>query len=100
MANTFYATTKIKHGAREEDNSQDGKYVSTVFEVNDKVEGLSKEDMESLWNAGALRKGGGSEDDDNADESAEDKTPTQSPTPVKATPVKATPAKAQPSAKS
>src|SRR6185503_16261210 len=56
MANQFWATTKIKFGKRAEDGSQEGKYESKVFEPGDEVTGLSKEDMKSLWDAGALRK--------------------------------------------
>lgn len=56
MADKFYAVTKIQHGTRTEDGSQEGKYSRVVFNEGDEVKGLSKEDMQSLWNAGALRR--------------------------------------------
>jgi hypothetical protein len=46
MASQYYARTKIQHGFVGGDTK--------TFEVGDQVEGLSKEDMVSLWEAGAL----------------------------------------------
>jgi len=56
MADKFYAETRIKHGKRTEDGSQEGKYESKTFEPGEEVTGLSKEDMTDLWKAGALRR--------------------------------------------
>lgn len=46
MARAYKATTPIKHG------KGDGSIVD--FGVGDVVEGLSKEEMAALWDAGAL----------------------------------------------
>jgi hypothetical protein len=54
MADKFWAVTKIQFGKRTEDGSQDGKYERVVFQPNEEVTGLSKEDMKDLWQAGAL----------------------------------------------
>jgi hypothetical protein len=99
MADRFYAATEIKHGVREEDGSQDGKYTSKRFKVGDEVKGLSKEDMESLWNAGALERRGSNDDapaeaesDDNAPKAGDDtgtKESAGSPAPAKSTTSKA-----------
>lgn len=97
MPENFYAVTKIKYGKRVEDGSQDGKYESKVFEVDEKVTGLSSEDMKDLWKAGALRKE--TAEDRERESKQEDKRSTSedetSKTPVKAAPAKATPAKQQ-----
>ena len=46
MAKQYYAANRIEHG------KEDGEVV--VFEPGDQVTGLSKDDMVSLWQAGAL----------------------------------------------
>jgi len=46
MASTYYATSRIQHGV--------GNGEEKVFEAGDKVEGLSKDEMVALWNAGVL----------------------------------------------
>jgi hypothetical protein len=93
MADTFYAVTDIKHGERKEDNSAEGKYVRTTFKAGQKVTGLSKESMRELWDAGALRRGSGADDEAQTDGEPEVGEPSK---PVKTAPVKATsPAKTQ-----
>jgi hypothetical protein len=82
MVDRFFATTEIKHGAREEDGSQDGKYTRTVIKPNQEVKGLSKEDMQSLWDAGALERRG-SGDDEPAESESSDQKQTSSPAPAK-----------------
>jgi hypothetical protein len=64
MADKFYAATRIKHGERTEDGSQDGKVTEKVFEVDDEVTGLDKDSMTDLWRAGALRREKGSTGED------------------------------------
>jgi len=94
MAKTYYAVTKIKHGVRTEDGSQDGKYEQKVFEVGDKVTGLSANDMKSLWHAGALTDqapAGQDEDEHTQGQEASDDQKSSTVTPAK----KATPAKVQ-----
>lgn len=56
----YIAVTEIRHGARDDND----KYVSTTFSAGDVVTGLSKEDMEGLWKAGAIRKEDGPESAD------------------------------------
>jgi cytoskeletal protein RodZ len=46
MASTYYATSRIQHGV--------GNGEEKVFVAGDKVEGLTKEEMVALWNAGVL----------------------------------------------
>jgi hypothetical protein len=82
MADKFYAVTAIRHGAREEDGSAEGKYVRTEFKVGDEVKGLDKETMKGLWEAGALRR----ETSEDKEEAPKEETPK---TPTKATPAKA-----------
>jgi len=97
MANQFWATTKIKFGKRAEDGSQEGKYESKVFEPGDEVTGLSKEDMKSLWDAGALTqtRPEGQEDSSEGDDE-EAKGAQSTPKPTKSTPAKtATPPSSQ-----
>jgi hypothetical protein len=90
MANKFYAATRIKHGSRTEDGSQDGKYESKVFEPGDEVTGLSKEDMKGLWNAGALTQ----EAPQQANDGVEEKSSEEEASDVKNKPkAPATPAK-------
>jgi len=88
MANTFYAATKIKFGKRDEDGSQDGKYTSIVFEVGDEVKGLAKEDMQGLWDAGALTrdKPAGAKDADEDEEGPSGEADPKTPKPTKSTP--------------
>lgn len=71
MADKFYAVTDIKHGSRTEDGSAEGKYESKTFKAGDEVTGLSKEDMKSLWNAGALEQ----REDEKTDEKEGDVAP-------------------------
>lgn len=82
MADKFWAVTKIKHGVRTEDGSQEGKYESKTFNVGDEVTGLSKEDMKSLWGAGALtRENPNKEEAPAAEESENGKPPAEPKTP-------------------
>jgi len=47
---TFRAVGRIEHGEVDDE----GVSKSVVFEPGDKVEGLSKDSMKQLWDAGAL----------------------------------------------
>jgi hypothetical protein len=80
MADKFFAVTAIKYGKRTEDGSQDGKYESKTFKAGDEVSGLSKEDMTSLWNAGALQRRDGEDDKAEEDKKAP-VTPASTPAP-------------------
>jgi hypothetical protein len=68
MADKFYAVTRIKAGDREEDGSQDGKYVPHAFEPNEEVTGLSSAVMKELWGAGALTRTAPEEDSDTSED--------------------------------
>jgi hypothetical protein len=104
MAGKFYAVTDIRHGKRTEDGSAEGKYERTTFSAGDEVKGLSKEDMKSLWEAGALEQRDDAPEKEKEEEEGDDETKAgdeakvqdapKSPTPAKAAPAKAaTPAK-------
>jgi len=53
MASTFYALNRIK-SAEVVDENDPSKNREKIFQVGDKVTGLSPEDMKALWKAGAL----------------------------------------------
>jgi hypothetical protein len=94
MADTFYAVTRIKAGERQEDGSQDGKYVPHTFEPGDEIKGLSKEVMTQLWNAGALTRTKPEEDEaEPSDEGPE--ASDSKPAAAKASASKAAPGRSQ-----
>jgi hypothetical protein len=85
MAKTYYAATDIKFGKRG-DGTEDGglgKYEQKRFKPGDKVEGLSKEDMLGLWNAGALTDQKPETAEDDADEADEEEKEEETPKPRK-----------------
>jgi len=84
MAKTYYAATKIKHGTRVEDGSQDGKIEEKTFEVNDKVTGLDAETMKDLWRAGALTDQAPEKPEENSEEEATPAEDPKNPAPKKA----------------
>jgi len=96
MATKFYAVTAIRHGARVEDGSAEGKYVRTEFAVGDEVTGLPKADMKSLWEAGALERRG---DEESKEADASEETPKETSTSSTKAPTPKAPA-AQATAKS
>lgn len=101
MAGKFYAVTRIKHGKRTENDTAEGKYEQTVFEPGDEVTGLSKEDMKSLWNAGALEQREADKQESEDKDKEQEETPQDSSTPSSTPPPapKATTPKASASSK-
>ena len=57
MADKFYATTRIKWGKlhKNDDPTKDDRAETIWFEPDDLVEGVDADEMQRLWNAGALR---------------------------------------------
>jgi hypothetical protein len=60
MADKFYAATRIKYGKDLPHPSGDptipDKHETKWFEVGDEVTGLPKDEMQKLWDAGALER--------------------------------------------
>jgi len=55
MAKAYYAVAPIRHGVGEEQTDGSVRQVKVLtFEVGDKVEGLSNDEMKQLWDAGVL----------------------------------------------
>lgn len=56
MADKFFAVSRIKHGIdhTKEDDPTYSRHETKWFEVGDEVTGLPKEEMQRLWDAGAL----------------------------------------------
>lgn len=72
---TYYAQTRIEHGAVE-----DGNNTVTTFEPDEKVTGLDEKTMKQLWDAGALyTKEGEDKEKTSAGERQADTPPGQQP---------------------
>jgi hypothetical protein len=58
VTDSFYATTRIKFGKlhKNEDPTKDDRHETIWFEPDEKVTGVDVDEMQRLWNAGALRK--------------------------------------------
>jgi len=78
MAKQYYAATRIEYGKRID--SPDGdptkrRSEDVVFEPGDLVEGLNKDEMRGLWEAGALEE---RDDSGRAEKSGDDESGDQS----------------------